>query len=90
MVSKLISDGDKINKKPIELGIESLKSFATSYEQLRNCEKSMVAAGYREEFLDKGHRVYGPLIKMFAMRKDAPDFTRRPSLFDAKNGAAGH
>ena len=32
MVSKLISDGDKANKKPIELGIESLKSFATCYE----------------------------------------------------------
>ena len=45
MMSKIIADGDK-NKKPIELGVNSIKSFATCYEQLRDCEKSMVAAGY--------------------------------------------
>ena len=50
----------------------------------------MVAAGYREELLNKGHRVYGPLIKIFATRKEAPDSTRRPSLFNVKKGSAGH
>ena len=45
MVSKIIADSDK-NKKPIEVGVNSIKSFAACYEQLRVCEKSMVAAGY--------------------------------------------
>ena len=45
MVSKMIAKGDK-KKKPVELGVKSLKSFAACYEQLRECEKSMVTAGY--------------------------------------------
>ena len=76
MVSQLITDGDK-NKKPIDLAKGSLLSLAECYEQLRECEKSMIAEGYQESLLDKGKKIYGPLIKIFANRSDAKAFTRR-------------
>lgn len=58
-----------------------MKKFLVCYEQLRNREKSMIADGYSEKLLNKGKKVYGPLIKAFATRAQAVQFKRRSSLF---------
>lgn len=62
--------------------MDSMKKFLKCYEQLRECEKRMVVDGYPEKLLNRGKKIYGPLIKVFATRSEATEFkARRPSLF---------
>ena len=42
----------------------------------------MIEAGYSEKLLNKGKKMYGPLIKTFATRSHAYNFQRRSSLFN--------
>lgn len=42
--------------------------FLASYEQVRNCEKRLIAEGYQEKYFTKNRKNYGPLIKLFVQR----------------------
>jgi len=46
--------------------MDSMRKFLTSYEQLRNCEKRMVADGFQEKYFTKSQKSYGRLIKILA------------------------
>ena len=81
IVTKLIKEGDQ-NGKPVEFSVPSMKKFLTCYEQLRNREKHMIEIGYPEKLLNKGKKIYGPLIKTFATRSHSINFQRRSSLFN--------
>ena len=48
----------------------------------------MIADGYSEKLLNKGKKVYGPLIKAFATRAQAVQFKRRSSLFTKEEAMA--
>jgi hypothetical protein len=79
LLTKVIAENDKSNK-PVEISLEQMKSFLLSYEQLRQCEKRLVAKGHSERLFTRG-KIYGRLIKIFATRSEKPEeFHRRPSL----------
>ena len=59
-----------------------MRKFLASYEQLRNCEKSLISEGYNPNHFKHTRKNYGQLIKIFAERSEAADFRRRTSLFD--------
>ena len=73
MVSKLVTQGDQ-SGTPVEFSIPSMKKFLVCYEQLRNREKSMISDGFQEKLLNKGRKLYGPLIKAFATRSESVQF----------------
>jgi len=45
MLSNVITEGDK-KSQPIQLSMDSMRKFLASYEQLRTCEKRMIADGF--------------------------------------------
>ena len=53
----------------MNLSLDTMKKFLTSYEQLRKEEKRMVSEGHSEKLFTRG-KVYGRLLKVFALRSD--------------------
>ena len=85
MLKTIVTEGDS-KQIPIELSLESMRKFLTSYEDLRNHEKRLASEGIPVKLISKCKRVYGPLIKMFALRSEATEFRRRNNSLFHKNG----
>ena len=81
MLSMLITEADK-KKLPIELNHESMLKLLINYEQMRDKEKRLIAEGFPEKHMNRGSKVYGRLIKIFAARSEVTEeFKRRKNLF---------
>ena len=81
MLISVVAEGDK-RQQAIHLNMDSMRKFLASYEQVRSCEKKLVAEGYQEKYFIKNRKNYGQLIKLFAQRSEAAEFRRRTSLFE--------
>ena len=46
----------------------SMREFFSSFEQLRNCEKSLIAKGFQEKLFKKKINHYVELAKLFVQR----------------------
>jgi len=66
----------KAGHEAIHLEMASIREFFESCEELRNCERKLIAEGYQENHFAKQRNHYEELIKLFAQRSEAGEFHR--------------